>query len=689
MWLCLLSISALAGSVDLPIPLGIWDSPSIAMGPDGTLHVVGRRTASAKRFLSSIVSSASDPASEPSNMVYLRQDPDGAWSEEAIPPPSQLDGWGGSEFHDATVTVDEKGRPILVYLEDFPKPEGTGSDTFIYVSEREADGWTTTQIPTWIGTYGEVSLGVYDGRWTLAAHYVGSGTAEKVWTGIVRFEEGAGDEVKWHKGDPLIGELALVEGAKEPELLYRRLGVVYHLDAEGSRTKITDGSSKSLSAVRSRDGLRYLMYRANKDRPYIGLLGSAPTSLDTKEAGWHSDLALDPSGRALATWYYRRNAFNKGLVVARQAEDGGFRQFTVVREENENIGWNPTLAVAENGNVAISMLNRSKDRLVVRRYDSVDALEAEALPDTGDWTENRQSINAVAYGGAWFTFWEARTSAPDPEDNLFEEGVEALGGSLDVDPGLSLEGGFAGRVGRFDLALEYMRRNSGSEGVQALNRVQNLAGKLSMDKIPLPGSQAQLHFRAADLSGQWTDDLGTVKSFEISERMIQLRYVGKSNGYFGASYRTYGAPQDVYTVLPGVDDAPDTVLGAVETEADFAITSVIGGWSVMNYLGRYEISHVGPYVDGQMGLGSAAGEFTDPTGATFNASALAMSVQLDVGIVAYKRVKRLHGAGLFAQGGLRGDGQMMARMATGEDVTYTYARVDGRYGPYANVGVVY
>lgn len=698
MWLATaLLTSALAGSSDvdsgaanptetLPHALMAYSSPSVAMDPAGTLHLIGRRKVSGKGMLQSLMYSSSDPNAEPSNLIYLQQTPEGTWSEETVPGPPSLDGqWGGSEFLDASIDVDSTGRVFILMIEDFPDADGKGSSTLVYLSVRDTSGaWTTRQLPSWVGQY-EAALGVHQDKWMVAGLWTGEGKPR-----IVRWEEGRSEEVLWDETDLLAGALTWVDGAPEPTVLYRKLGKLFQLNADGTTESLGDGGARKMSAVHAGGETQVFLYKASKDSPYVKH-GEQLDRLDTKEAGWHSDLELTPDGTPVAAWYYRRNAFNKGLAIGVPDASGTWQRRVLLRDEQTNRGWNPTIAVGDGGQVAVALLNRSDKRLEVQRYASIEALNQATVEPATDWTRNHSSISALAYGGAWYQFWAGETTAPDPREDIYEAGVRPLDGDLDTDPGLGAEGGFALRLGRVDMALEYLQR-SDSDAAGALQKINNIAGKVSMDKFPLPGSTAQLHFRSADLDAQWAAPGGKVEEFRLSDRMVQLRYVSKGNGYVGASYRSFAAPQDLYSLRPGpeeVEDAPDTILSSWETDGDFKITSLVGGWSVMNYLGRYEVSHLGPYCDGQVGAGYAAGTFTADDGSVTNQGGAALSAQLDVGVVGYKRFRSLRGAGLFTQVGARGDGQMIFSRSGDDDLKIRYGRVDRRYGPYANVGLVF
>jgi hypothetical protein len=666
---------ALAAPAELPVALEPFPGRSVAVGPQGEVHVVGMRAGLLRRLASG--------SEGPTNLVYL-QLTGGEWTEEPIPPPSSYgETWSGNQFEDAAVAVDADGWPLLVFTEDW-QPSASEHLTAIYLARRGPGGWKTVELDGYAGQLDGVGLSVHEDGWTVAGMF-----SSGEWHGIVRWEPGEG-AVMWARTSRLASELALVEGSAGRQAVYRVLDDVFLVGPDGESQKIATRSARQVSAVARGEELHWLRYDPGQERPYGGVLRSAgekvEASLDKKEAGWNNTAAVGPDGRVLAAWYYRRNAFNKGLTVAELDEEGKWQSWVQLRDEDRNVGLLPTLAVGADGTLALAALDRSAHRLEVHTFSSVEQARQAAVPPAGDWTDRYRRVDLFTYGGGWLQSWMATTGAP--EEAEYDEDVRPMDGTLLLEPALGLQGGLAGRIGRFDLALEYLKREGGHLK-ETVDKLENLAGKVGIDKFPFPGSRAQVHFHSVEMSGAYRRGPGRLVSAELSERDLQIRYLGKGDWYVGLGYRVIRAPQDVYRVKMGRGKAPDTVLASWNTDGRLGTTSVIVGRSIIDYLGRYEIGYVGPYMDVQLGAGLVAGRF-EVRDDTLRGSALSCNGRADLGLVAYRRFRSWRGVGFFAQAGLRGDGTLTG-VPPGEagETELVFRRRDGRIGPFLNLGAVF
>jgi hypothetical protein len=243
-------------------------------------------------------------------------------------------------------------------------------------------------------------------------------------------------------------------------------------------------------------------------------------------------------------------------------------------------------------------------------------------------------------------------------------------------------------VGPVNLVLEYMRRNDDDEAVQTINKLQNLMAKVGIDDIPAPDTEMQLHLRTADLDGTYVGQDGTVVPFTTADRMVELRYVGKEGYHLGLRYHGFSGPQDVAISESRV------LTDAYVADARFTEGSFVVGWAVLDYLKKYETRYVGPALDAQIGLGLVSARLT-PTGGGEAADHLGVTIpgQLELSLVAYRRVRSLKGAGGFVRIGVRGMGQYTGAIEPTEREEVTpyanFTRIDGRAGPWGHVGLVF
>lgn len=668
----LLALAAAPDLVELPVPIEPYPGRSIAVDPRGEVHVVGRlRKGAAERGC---------------ELVYFRTR-EGQWQEEPIPPPTSYgEEWGDNDFVEASIAIDGDGQPMIAFTEDWQPGPGE-HETALFFARRGQRGWKTVQLDSYSGLLRSVTLSAYDGGWTLAA------ISSSEWSGIVRWGPSEGP-VQWSQASRLASELVLVEGGYGQSAFYRVLDDVFFVGPDGQKQQVSSGAARQLSAVATDSAIHWLRYDPGRERPYAGHIditeAESPSAtsgapIDVQEAGWYNSSAVAADGTPLTAWYYRRNPFNKGLMVATLGADGRWQPWVQIRSEENNVGFSPTIAAGPDGTIALAALDRSERRMLVERYTSIDEAKAAAVQAAGDWTDRHRKTEIFVYGGGWLQGWS--TAMPSPSEAAYEEDAERIDTDILLQPGLGLQGGLAGRVGRFDLALEYLERRGGKLA-ETVDKLENLAGKVGIDKFPFAGSSAQVHFRSVQLSGLRDGIRRDGVPTEVSERELQIRYLGKGDWYGGLGYRVLRTPQDLYRVKDGRGDKRDTVLASWRTDARLSTLSILAGRSIIDYLGRYEIRRFGPFFDSQVGFGLVDGRFSAGE-ETLDASGLSFHARGDAGIVVYRRFRELMGAGLFAQAGLRGEGAAIFVPSRDGEIDLVFSRGDGRFGPFLNVGALF
>lgn len=671
---------------------GLFDSDTLQIGADGTVHALVSPKDTRLSKLTNQIAFTNDQGEVIGRVGgdpvrYVRLPVGGEPEVTVVPGPSGQ--WAeDQQVENAALVVPADGVPVVLITGQVCGSQGCTEQAWI--SRLEDGAFRTRDWDRGPGARRGLVTAVTPDGWWAVSHV--SGGPE----GFTGFEviDARGNARPWIASERGFPE-AVVDPGGTARLLFK-VGKELHLSDGTTDTLLADGASDHADAVAAPDGVHWLMYDAEKKRLRGGLGDGGTAEIDGPESGWHHALTV-ADGHALAAWYYYRNNYNKGVRVGAWAGDH-WDTWTQLRSDTENLGWGVDVAASAD-RIALIGLDRSRQRVVVNTWPDLGAMRAEALPDAGNWTDRRRNVFFFAYGGGWYQFWNIRAAAPDAETFSFD-GVEPVVGEYGVQPGLGLEGGFAGKIGRFDLALEYLRRSSDREGVQTIQRLQNVVGKLGIDDLPLPDSELQLHFRASDLDGAYAAATGDERPFTTDERLLELRYVGKQGYHFGLRYHGFAGPLDVF------ESADHVVTDTFVADARFTTASVVGGWAVMDYLKKYEVRFLGPYFDAQGGVGYANAALLDPAGRPdSHAGGLTFTVNGDLGLAAYQRVQSAGGLGGFVRVGGRGWYQYTgntepeetagttsttATTGTAEPRTFrNFSRTDLRYGPYANVGLVF
>jgi hypothetical protein len=689
-----LSLSA-AAAEPATVPGGLFDADSLHVAADGTVHAL----VAPKQVRLSKLTTQIAFTNEDGDVIgrvggppvrHLAVAPDGTVAVTPIPGPVRGEWTPELKVDDAALALRPDGAPVIVVLGRvcYEKQPCVGQ---LWVAEPGDEGFVTRELPSAAGAYRGLAVRADAGGYVAVSHL----TAPD-FVGFVAWDDGS--ERRWFsgRGDPV----SLVDRGGQLALVYR----------DGDELHISDGTADEPLATDARHGadalvlpdgtVQYSLYDANTKRLRGGLAGSPAAEIDGPESGWFNALAL-AGEQPVAAWYYYRNNYNKGVRLG--VRDGAtWDRWTQIRSATDNVGWGLDLAAGADGSLALLALDRSHHRVVLHRWPTLEAARAEAVADAGDWTDRRRSAFFFAYGGGWYQLWGIDARAPSEEDFTFNADVAPQTGTYGVQPGLGLEGGFAGKIGPVDLVLEYMRRNDQDEAFQTIDRLQNLVGKLGIEDLPMPDSELQLHLRTSDLSGAYLDTDATVRPFTTGERLVELRYVGKQGYHFGLRYHGFAGPTDVFL------SRDRAVFDRFVADGRFTTGSFVAGWAVMDYLKKYEVRFFGPYLDAQVGVGYANAALTpagDAAVATpFTASGFTFTGNGDLGLAAYRRVRSLQGLGGFVRVGVRGWLQVTGNSEPEDDADTTttstgtpeepppfpnFMRTDRRAGPYANVGVVF
>jgi len=651
----------------LPSPLSLWGDDAVYMGEKGRVWILARN--------------AKDPV-----IAWTR---DGTIETKRIPSPMGGYKNGESNSH-AILGADAADRPVVAMTGQHCVKQGDQRvcKPRMYVSENRGGSWSTRRLQLQGGALGDIAItAAGTDSWVIAASWTEQKKGEKhnPWQGIFRYRGGTAAE-RWSKG--CTGQDLVFPDAGNPNVLMALSGKSIIQCTRKGRSQVAWGFKDEIDAVGSGSDRVWIGWAAGVD--YLKTNGETGESvpLGQAESGWHADLDRLPDGRTLAVWYFSRNPYNKGLKLAVQ-EGGVWRTTTLVRDENDNRGWKVSLDTNRAGRVAIAYQNRSDKTVEVLRFGSADAALAEDVPDAGNWTDKKRRMSLFGYLGVWYHWTDTFTHAPSRDDYTYGE-LKELGGEYTLSPGAATEVGFAGQLGRTDLVMQYARR-SDDQDVQQIQRMQRISGKLGIQSFPVPGTETQLHFRTADIEGVFTSKSGEKQTFSTNERMVEMRMVNKEAVHVGLRVHNWQGPQDVYL------SKNMQLIGAYEADARFSGYGITVGWSLMNYLKKYEHRYFGPNADVNAGIGLTRVALDLAGAGTRDDIGAFMPGEVDLGLTGYRRFKKFGGMGYFVQAGARG-----SVIFTGagepedtdddpnEDDNYlVFSRTDLRYGPYFRVGGVF
>ena len=681
--LCLISALRAQGLEALPVSLrSLGAGQALQVGPDGVVHIIGARTGDrigAPEGAELAVPLAGGTPSSYGPLVYLRRERE-RWVLESVP------GTGsGDTVHAAAMDVDDEGNPVVAFVGSHCEKKGdkTDCEPRLWLAIRNGE-WKTKALSAPDGSYGEPAVNAWGNQsWALAVHWTEERKSkeQKIWSGVLRYRGSKHEKWLAGGGDTLV----LLERG---ETLLHRKGTTLSLLREDRDRELVQGVRQAIGGVVSPSGqVLYSSYRPMPDTFFAGSGEGDSWRVGFPESGWHNDLAMLPDGRALAAWYYWRNPYNKGVMLGLQ-ESEGWTTWPVVREEAWNIGWEISLDVGPEGSIHALVQNRSTKEMLYLRYGSLDEARAAAVPPQSSWTDRRRFLSLFGYAGAWYHWTQTTTSAPSSEDFDFGD-FPSLAGDYELEPGLARAVGFSGRIGKVDLALEYLDRHEQDPAMQQIQELRGLAGKLGIQSIPIPGTETQLHFRTADIKGSYKDPAGFTSAYETNERLVELRFVYKSAWHAGLRYHNFASPQDVYY------SKDFEILDAYIADAVFTGGAVVGGWSLMDYIKKYEIRYFGPHANIQGGIGYLSVDLRRRNGGGSETHGLAyFPAEADLGLTLYKRWKKAGGLGVYAQLGGRGSvvyagsGEPDEKDEEDADTEYwiNATHLDLRYGPYLRVG---
>jgi hypothetical protein len=413
--------------------------------------------------------------------------------------------------------------------------------------------------------------------------------------------------------------------------------------------------------------------------------------------------------RVVVLYYYYRNPFNKGLKVAALANGVLESNTTFLRERDHNLGWEPLLGLRRDGSVRLAFLEDVNKKVRAEpEFASLEAMLANAPPEiTGSWDDDARTFEIEVGARPAFQWWYV--VAPDPA---------AADSPVRFDPRYHYDPGFvtsffaSARIGAVHLGATYaqdiLADQIGDLGGDAARRAYMLlSAQVGVDKL-FAGHDVRITWDRADFDGTYTDingdhDAGTLLN------AVEIALINQWRVKYGLQFRTYDLSEPIYGYFAPPQARTYDFVGADVVDASIWRLEAFVGYSLLDYLTKYETSYFGPVFDAGLGAGLGVSTFSNIELGGHDVGAdltLALSGSVRVALAWYKRFYALHGAGIHLSLGYQAWG-LTHGFSTGkpadrddeteedrkalekESFVTRVAHFQLFHGPYLSAGIVY
>lgn len=449
-------------------------------------------------------------------------------------------------------------------------------------------------------------------------------------------------------------------------------------------------------------GMSHISYHNAKENTlkYARMKGGGfeTYTIEMPESGVESSIDVDDRDVIIASYFYL-NPYNKGSILYRIPLDSvnpvqSMKRCIFNRRKDENIGWAPTMS--SNGReVAVSIYNRTlgKTEIYLISKDYIHAGN-DFIPEGLElWMEQKKELNLYTEIGYNYLQWktDVRTDFKDLT------GVNIPAGEYRLDPTVVEGVGFGGEYGKTSFAFNYMRNTivdkAKARDESAGKVVEYFAGKIGVEDVFGYGNTLELHTRKGLFKGEYTQNSVT-RNFKTEYVDIDLDVFDRKGGFFwGLGYRNYKTPQ------PVVISENLQVIEQYVTSVDFNIYSLLGGYSNINYLRKFENRYSGFYIDAKGYLGIASLDLEQkPTKVKVEfPSAVVFRVDADIGYMVFKRFQSLRYLSTFLKIGFNIDYSYIGAGETKESVkekknvfpTINISRQDYLLGGFIKGGITF
>lgn len=468
-------------------------------------------------------------------------------------------------------------------------------------------------------------------------------------------------------------------------------------------------------------GVDYVIYYEPESRSlqYAGINQSgfqSPLFLDTAESGFESDVLVSDAG--VEVWYYYyRNAFNKGVRVARLDWNGrATPPVQVLTSESFNFGWGVASSALNFGSSLVCFGEGQSAQLSLSSNQSpeipsgwcvrIPVAETHVTVQESRFPRYRPFF-FMAGGGIWYRPWEMWSISPDSEDL---NGTEPFDLRYEVGAALQTEATLEGRVGRTRLGMSWAQSIASDIEDELLADAppllaRQLRGLLSVDRL-LGNHDLQLQFRSSLMRAEVRD----FSSNQLAPALIETRanevWLSAMNIYrmrYGLRYQNFDTQIPVYEYFRPGGDTSFSFQRAWVQPTQMHDIGLIFGYSLLDYAVKYETRMSRFYLDTTFGAGVAIARPTGDERVKDQKTPVTLSAfgELEAGLLLYRRFAGLRQLGFYTRIGARVWGEWRGFAGKPEDIetdaenfdedeTRTqFNLVDVRYGPFIQVGAVF
>ncbi len=476
-------------------------------------------------------------------------------------------------------------------------------------------------------------------------------------------------------------------------------------------TKIAQDSMYDWRSIAAADGWVYVFFHDTvADTMNVATSNDGVTwktiELDTKESGWQLDAAPVGYG-VVATWYYLRTTYNKGLRTG-FLRNGSLLQEanTVVRRDDRNAGFYPHLGVTRDGTTWVSWWDdvEHQTRVWAQLSSPLDLAEVP-LRDLGNWNDRYKFWYLQVGGGGWYTLWHALDLRLQTKDT---GGIKVGTAQRTLGDTLLLTGSFEARLWSTQLALGYAQSIVDSANRAAGGKLGNLLGSLRFDDLFL-GHDIQVrgtfgHYVGFAKPGDNGDDdkRGRLK-IDTDYWAAEALALNKWRIKYGVSYARYALPLTYHAFFAAPGSTSYAYAGSYFRDTQIDEVRLLIGYSKLDYAARYENHYSDFVIDADLVIGAGFLKFDKVRPMRGGASAYVVEgsagLHIDLGWLWMSRVRALAGLGIYVRPLYRCDADALyggdkpsdrgANDSKGSDSSLGASLISIRHGPWLDVGIVW